>query len=255
MMKPLIRFEDVHIAFGKHKVLCGIHLPIFKGETITIIGGSGTGKSVTLKLLLGVLRPDQGRIYFQDREVSRMWEKELVGMRKKFGVLFQGGALFDSLTVQENVAYPLREHFDHSEKELRRIVAEKLRLVGLEGVERMMPADLSGGMKKRVGLARAIATDPQVVLYDEPTTGLDPTNTQRINRLIIQLQKKLDITSIVVTHDMDSAFQVSNRLALLKEGVIGFVGTVEEARSSKEEAVRLFIEGKMGPEANYSEDL
>ncbi len=245
-MKPLIQFENVHVAFGKNKVLRGLNLDIVDGESITIIGGSGSGKSVALKLLLGVLTPDQGHIYFQGRDVTTMIEKELIEMRKKFGVLFQGSALFDSLTVRENIAYPLREHFHHSEQELDRIVTNKLALVSLPGIEKMMPSDLSGGMKKRVGLARAIATDPKVILYDEPTTGLDPTNTQRINRLILQLKQKLKITSIIVTHDMDSAFKVSDRLALLKDGKICFVGTIEEVQHSKDSMVRGFIERKMG---------
>ncbi len=244
-MKPIIEFKNVFLAFGDNPVLKGLDLQIQEGETITIIGGSGSGKSVTLKLLLGVLSPDSGSIYYQGKNVTTMGEKDLIAMRKELGVLFQGSALFDSLTVQENVAYPLREHFDYSEKELDRIVAQKLAVVGLPKIEEMFPSDLSGGMKKRVGLARAIATDPKVILYDEPTTGLDPTNTQRINRLILQMQKTLKVTSIVVTHDMESAFQVSNRLALLKEGKICFVGTVDEAKSSKDETVRDFIEGRM----------
>lgn len=244
-MKPLIEFKDVWIAFGKNRVLQGLDLSIVDGESITIIGGSGSGKSVTLKLLLGVLKPDRGGIFFQGKDVATMRGKELIEMRKKFGVLFQGGALFDSLDVKENIAYPLREHFKYSEEDLSRMVAKKLSLVGLPGVEKIMPADLSGGMKKRVGLARAIATDPQVILYDEPTTGLDPANTQRINRLILQMKQKLKVTSIVVTHDMDSAFQVSDRLALLQSGKICFAGTVEEAKHSKDATVMGFIEGRM----------
>lgn len=254
-MKTIIRFEDVFVAFGANKVLRGMDLSILEGETITIIGGSGSGKSVTLKILLGVLKPSIGRVFFDGREVTQMEEKELNDMRKQFGILFQGAALFDSLTVRENVAYPLREHFHYSEKELDKIVAEKLHHVGLEGVEGMMPADLSGGMKKRVGLARAIAANPRVILYDEPTTGLDPANTRRINHLIMQLQEKLKITSIVVTHDMVSAFQVSNRLALLKDGRICFAGTVEEAKRSKDLQVRQFIEGRMGSDAEYAIEL
>lgn len=244
-MKPIIQFRNISIAFGIVAVLKNLNLAINEGETITIIGGSGSGKSVTLKLLLGVLVPDEGQLFFDGQDVVRMGEKELVGMRKQFGVLFQGGALFDSLTVFENVAYPLREHFHYSEPELRRIVAKKLTLVGLPGIEEMMPADLSGGMKKRVGLARAIATDPKVILYDEPTTGLDPTNTHRINQLIVELQKNLRMTSIVVTHDMASAFFVSDRLALLKDGRIAFTGTVEETKNSKDRVVRDFVEGRM----------
>ncbi|MBI4224598.1 MAG: ABC transporter ATP-binding protein [Deltaproteobacteria bacterium] len=246
MATPLIRFEDVHMAFGRHKVLRGMDLTIYEGETITIIGGSGSGKSVTLKLLLGVLKPDRGRIFFENRDVTAMREKELIAMRKTIGMLFQGSALFDSLTVKENVAYPLREHFDYSEEELDRRVRNKLNLVGLDGVEGVMPADLSGGMKKRVGLARAIASDPKLILYDEPTTGLDPTNTHRINHLIREMQTKLKITSIVVTHDMASAFEVSDRLALLKDGKICFAGSVAETKASKDVTVRQFIEGRMG---------
>lgn len=245
-IQTLIRFEDVHIAFGRNKVLCGLNLTIAQGETITIIGGSGSGKSVTLKLLLGVLKPDRGRIFFEGKDVTAMHEKELIEMRKKIGMLFQGSALFDSLNVKENIAYPLREHYDYSEPELDRIIAKKLALVGLDGIEAMMPSDLSGGMKKRVGLARAIASDPKMILYDEPTTGLDPTNTQRINHLIQEMQKKLRVTSVVVTHDMGSAFQVSDRLSLLKDGKICFVGTAEETRRSNDATVRQFIEGKMG---------
>lgn len=244
-MKEIIRFENVYITFGESPVLKGLNLSIEQGETLTIIGGSGSGKSVTLKVLLGVLYPDKGRVYFGGKDVTQMTEKELSSMRKEFGVLFQGAALFDSLTVRENVAYPLRVHFDYSEQEIDRIVAKKLALVGLPNIEKMMPSDLSGGMKKRVGLARAIATDPKVILYDEPTTGLDPTNTQRINRLIIQLKQTLKMTSIVVTHDMDSAFQISDRMALLKDGKICFVGTLDEIKASKEESVRDFIEGRM----------
>lgn len=245
-MKPLIRFQNVFMAFGPLKVLRGLDLTIEEGETITIIGGSGSGKSVTLKLLLGVLKPDQGHIYFEGEDVTTMREKKMVEMRKKIGMLFQGSALFDSLTVRENIAYPLREHFDYSETELEQIVRKKLNLVGLDGVERMMPSDLSGGMRKRVGLARAIASDPKLILYDEPTTGLDPTNTQRINRLIQEMQEKLKVTSIVVTHDLDSAFQVSDRLALLKDGKICYVGSVDETKRSQDPTVRQFIEGRMG---------
>ena len=246
IQKPLIQFKDVCIAFGSLKVLQGLNLTIDEGETLTIIGGSGSGKSVALKLLLGVLKPDRGYIYFEGKDVTTMREKELVEMRKKIGMLFQGSALFDSLTVKENVAYPLREHFNHSEQELSRRIVEKLKLVGLPDIEKMMPSDLSGGMKKRVGLARAIASDPKVILYDEPTTGLDPTNTQRINQLTLELRKRLKVTSIVVTHDMDSAFLVSNRLALLKDGKICFVGTVDEIKASNDPTVRQFIEGTMG---------
>lgn len=245
-MQAFIRFENIWKSFGSNEVYSGLTLDIFKGETITIIGGSGTGKSVMLKLLLGLMKPDKGDIYFDGKNVCHMETPELIAMRKRIGMLFQGAALFDSLTVAENVAYPLREHFDYDENKLSQIVADKLSVVGLPDVENMMPADLSGGMKKRVGLARAIATDAEVVLYDEPTTGLDPTNTNRIDDLIISLQKRFKVTSIVVTHDMASAFRVSDRLALIYDKKIEYVGTKDEVKNSTNKIVRQFIDGQIG---------
>ncbi len=245
-MVSIIEFKKVSKAFGDNKVLEAADVSIFKGETITIIGGSGKGKTVLLKLLLGVLHPDSGHVYFKGQALDSMSERELSKMRSQIGMLFQGAALFDSLTVRENVAYPLREHFrDYSEEKISQIVAEKLKLVGLPGVESMMPADLSGGMKKRVGLARAIATNPDVILYDEPTTGLDPANTKRICMLIKSLQEKLGVTSIVVTHDMQAAFDVTDRLAMIHDRHFGFVGTKDEARSSQDPLVKNFIRGEM----------
>jgi len=244
-MIPIIEFKKVSKAFGDNKVLDGADLSILKGETITIIGGSGKGKTVLLKLLLGVLHPDTGHVLFKGQALSEMSERELSKMRSRLGMLFQGAALFDSLTVRENVAYPLREHFNYSEPEISQIVAEKLRLVGMPGVEGMMPADLSGGMKKRVGLARAIATNPDVILYDEPTTGLDPANTKRICLLIKSLQDKLGVTSVVVTHDMQAAFSVTDRLAMIHDRRFGFVGTKDEALSSDDPLVQNFIKGEM----------
>lgn len=242
-----ICFENVKKAFGSNVVYTDLNLEIKKGETITIIGGSGTGKSVMLKLLLGLLELDAGSITFDEHQVQEMSDHELIHLRKRFGMLFQGGALFDSMTVKENVAYPIRENFhDYTEEKISQIVSEKLEVIGLPGIEKMMPADLSGGMKKRVSLARAIATDPEVILYDEPTTGLDPTNTNRINELIISLQKRFKVTSIVVTHDMASAFKVSNRLALLYDKKIEFVGTHEEIDQSDNEVVKRFIQGDIG---------
>ncbi len=245
-MHPFIRFEKISKAFGNNHVFRDLSLDIVKGETLTIIGGSGSGKSVMLKLLLGVLRVDQGQIYFDGENVCEMDDEKILHMRKRVGMLFQGAALFDSLTVAENIAYPLREHFDYEEEKIARIVAEKLEVVGLPGIEQMMPSDLSGGMKKRIGLARAIATDPEVILYDEPTTGLDPTNTNRINELIIDLQKRFKVTSLVVTHDMASAFKVSDRLALIHDHRIEFVGTKEEVKSSNNKIVQQFIRGAIG---------
>lgn len=239
----LIEFKKVAKAFGDHEILRDFDLAIEPGETITIIGGSGTGKSVTLKLLLRLLETDAGDILFKNKSILEMTDQALVEMRSHIGMLFQGAALFDSLTVFENVAYPLVEHKKYTKGELQKIVAEKLELVGLPGIEEMYPADLSGGMKKRVGLARAIATSPEVILYDEPTTGLDPTNTRRIDDLIIRLQEVLHVTSIVVTHDMASAFRISDRMALLANKKIDFVGNIEELKTTANQNVRDFIEG------------
>jgi phospholipid/cholesterol/gamma-HCH transport system ATP-binding protein len=244
-MQPVIELEGVGISFGPTRVLDDASLAISQGETITIIGGSGKGKTVLLKLILGVLKPDSGSVLFKGRDIGQMDERELSRVRSRIGMLFQGAALFDSLDVRENVAYPLREHFRYSEEELTRIVAEKLKLVGLSGIERMMPSELSGGMKKRVGLARAIATNPDVILYDEPTTGLDPANTKRICGLIRSLQQKLGVTSIVVTHDMEAAFSVTDRIAMIHDYRFGFVGTKEEAHASTVPFVQHFIGGEM----------
>jgi phospholipid/cholesterol/gamma-HCH transport system ATP-binding protein len=247
-MASVIEFKKVSKAFGGNQVLDGADLAIEKGETITIIGGSGKGKTVFLKLLLGVLKPDSGRIFFDHRDIGKMGERELNKMRSRIGMLFQGSALFDSLTVAENVAYPLREHFKYSEEELKKIVANKLALVGLPGIEEVMPADLSGGMKKRVGLARAIATDPDVILYDEPTTGLDPANNKRICRLIRELQEKLGVTSVVVTHDLEASFSMTDRLAMIHHRRFGFVGTKEQAQASSDPVVQNFIHGDIETE-------
>lgn len=241
-----IEFRHVDKSFAGKEVLKDLSLSIEQGETITIIGGSGSGKSVTLKLLLRLLEPDSGSILFKDRDIAHMLEDELIEMRAQIGMLFQGAALFDSLTVFENVAYPLMEHHSYSMDEMRSIADVKLALVGLDGISSMYPADLSGGMKKRVGLARAIATNPDVILYDEPTTGLDPANTNRIAELILELQQMLKVTSIVVTHDMEIAFKVSDRLALLHNKKIEFIGTVDQIRNSTNPVVKNFIRGEIG---------
>ena len=246
MSDTIIVLDNITKRFNRRAVLENLTLAIEEGETITIIGGSGSGKSVTLKLILGLMRPDRGRVLFRGKDVTRMPEGELVAMRREIGMLFQGGALFDSLSVGENIAYPLREHFrEMTDEAIAEAVRKCLALVGLPNVESMMPADLSGGMKKRVALARAIATSPAVILYDEPTTGLDPANTLRINRLIQDCQRELKVTNIVVTHDMDSAFMVTDRLALLYNRRIEFVGTVAEAKASRNPVVRNFIEGNI----------
>ena len=247
-MSHIIEFKKVCKSFGEHNILENTDLFIDKGETITIIGGSGQGKTVFLKLMLGVMKPDKGHVFFRGEDLGRMNELELCKMRSHIGMLFQGAALFDSLTVGENVAYPLREHFDYSEEKLESIVSEKLELVGLPGIESEMPSDLSGGMQKRVGLARAIATNPDVILYDEPTTGLDPANTKRICHLIRELQEKLGVTSVVVTHDMEAAFSVTDRLAMISDKHFGFVGSKEEATNSSDPLVQNFIQGNMATE-------
>lgn len=242
----LIEFRHVDKSFENKVVLKDLSLSILQGETLTIIGGSGSGKSVTLKLLLGLLIPDAGHIYFKGKRLEDMSDPEMIKMRSQIGMLFQGSALFDSLTVLENVAYPIKEHFNYEEERILDIVKEKLELVGLDGTQEMYPADLSGGMKKRIALARAIATNPEVILYDEPTTGLDPANTNRINELILRMQEVLKVTSIIVTHDMNSAFKVSNRLALLHNHSIEFVGSVEEVKRSSSQVVQNFIHGEIG---------
>ncbi len=243
MKTPIISLQHLYKNFGPKRILEDFSLDIQEGETMTILGGSGTGKSVTLKLILGLLHANRGRVLFRGEDIHTMNEEALNNVRKQIGMLFQGGALFDSLTVRENIAYPLREHFQYSEDELSEIIANCLAMVGLPGVEHAMPADLSGGMRKRVALARAIATKPAVILYDEPTTGLDPANTRRINRLIRELQDKLKVTSIVVTHDMESAFEVTDRMALLYNRRVAFVGTADEVRRSQIPMVKNFIQG------------
>lgn len=241
----IIRFQDVWKSFGAKKIYEGVDLDVRRGEVLTIMGGSGTGKSVLLKLLIGLHRPDRGRIEVGGRDVTAFGEEELLPVRRQVGMVFQGSALFDSLDVFENVAYAIREHFDWEEDEIADTVREKLELVGLPGIERLKPADLSGGMRKRVGLARVLATEAEVLLYDEPTTGLDPTNTRRINELIRDLNERLGVTSIVVTHDMGSAFAISDRMAMLHDRRIAWTGTVGEAKEQKEGILHDFIEGRV----------
>lgn len=245
-MAPLIEFKNVVKRFGAKTVLDGVSFQVCDGETFCVIGGSGSGKSVTLKLLLGLIPFDGGEIYFRGRAISGMTEDELNVMRIEIGMLFQGGALFDSMTVFENVAYPLEEKGGYSEADVKRVVRTKLALVGLRDVNDLYPANLSGGMVKRVGLARAIATDPHLILYDEPTAGLDPTNVNRIDDMIIDLKRRLKVASIVVTHHMESVFRIADKVALLYRKKIAFIGTIEELRSSRDPVVSEFIEGRIG---------
>ena len=239
----MIVFQDVHKSFNKKVVLAGVDLTIERGETMVVIGGSGSGKSVLLKHVVGLMRPEQGRVIVDGADVTALNEAALTELRKKFGVLFQGAALFDSLSVWENVGFPLAQHTRLSAREIREVAREKLALVGLKGVEDLMPSELSGGMKKRVGLARAIAHDPEILLYDEPTTGLDPIMADVINELIIRLKQQLKVTSIAITHDMTSAYKIADRIAMLYQGKIQEVGTSDEIRHSPNPIVHQFITG------------
>jgi len=239
----MIEIVDLYKSFGQKEVLRGVNLFIEKGQSMVIIGGSGSGKSVLLKHIIGLLRPDKGSVFIEGLDITKLNEKNLYKVRKKFGMLFQGAALFDSLKVWENVSFFLMRHRGISEKKAKEIAIEKLRLVGLVGVEDLMPSELSGGMRKRVGLARAIAHDPEILLYDEPTTGLDPIMADAINDLIIDLKKKLNVTSVAITHDMHSAYKIGDRIAMLYEGKIIEVGTPEEIKNSSNPIVRQFITG------------
>ena len=236
-----VEFVGIHKAYGTKQVLRGVDLKIYRGEVLVILGGSGTGKSVTLRHMLGLERPDAGQVLIEGEDVTNLREEDLYRVRMKFGMLFQSGALFDSMTVFENVAFPLREHTDLDDEELARRVREKLELVNLPNSEELMPVDLSGGMRKRVGLARSVVLEPQVILYDEPTTGLDPITSHKINELIVDLQKKLNVTSIVVTHDIQSAFTVGDRIAFLHKGVFEWIGTIDEAVRSEHPLLQEFL--------------
>src|SRR5216684_493823 len=239
--EPFVEFRDLYKAYGSKQVLRGASLQVYRGEVVVILGGSGTGKSVCLRHMLGLEAPDSGRVIIEDEDVTDLDEEELYRVRKKFGMLFQSGALFDSMTVFENIAFPLREHTEMSDEEIHRAVEERLELVNLPNSSHLMPVDLSGGMRKRVGLARSIVLDPKMILYDEPTTGLDPITAQKINELIIDLQSKLNVTSVVVTHDIQSAFSVGDRIAFLNKGVFEWVGTMEDARDSGHPVLREFL--------------
>ena len=250
---PFVEFKEVSKAYGSKQVLRGANLKVFRGEVMVILGGSGSGKSVTLRHMLGLEAPDAGRVIVEEEDITDLPEEDLYRVRKKFGMLFQSGALFDSMTVFENVAFPLREHTQMTEGEIQRAVHEKLELVNLPGTGHLMPVDLSGGMRKRVGLARSIVLDPKMILYDEPTTGLDPITAQKINELIIDLQSKLNVTSVVVTHDIQSAFSVGDRIAFLNHGVFEWVGSMEAARNAEHAGLRDFFKASMVTAAQPTE--
>ena len=244
--EPIIRFEGIQKAFGPLVIYDGLDLDVYAGETLTIIGGSGVGKSVMLKLLIRLLEADAGRITAWGEDVRTMDAAALLRLRARVAMLFQGAALFDSMSVADNIKYPLREHRWGNETQMDERVAEVLEMVGIPGIQDKKPSELSGGMRKRVGLARSIAMEPEVILYDEPTTGLDPVNVRRINGLILRLQQQLGVTSIVVTHDMDTVFTVTDRLALVHEKGIAFTGTPEQARNSDFRYLREFVQGGSG---------
>ncbi len=240
----MIKLVDIHKAFGPKKVLEGFSLEVNEGETMVVIGYSGTGKSVAIKHMVGLLEPDRGTVFVDGQEVPRLSRDELYDLRSHIGYVFQFAALFDSLSICDNVAMGLRKEGKMSEKEILKRVGEALDLVDLPGVEDKFPAELSGGMRKRVGIARAIARQPKYILYDEPTTGLDPVTSAIIDQLMIRMREKLGVTSIVITHDMRSAYTVGSRIAMLYEGKVRQVGTVDEIQHTNDPIVRQFIEGR-----------
>jgi phospholipid/cholesterol/gamma-HCH transport system ATP-binding protein len=241
----LFEIRGLRKAFGRHVVLDGLDLDIFDGEVVTIIGESGSGKSILLKAMMGLLEVDAGTIRFDGKDVTRQTEQEWTQTRRRIGMLFQESALFDSFNVYENVGYALREQTEMTEEEIADRVTETLSLVGLPGIEAMAPSDLSGGMRKRVALARAVAVRPEVVFYDEPAEGLDPINVTRVNRLLLGLQRTLNVTSVVVTHNLKAAFAISDRLALIHDGAIVATGAPEAFLDSEDPVVREFIGDRM----------
>lgn len=243
----MIKIVNVHKSFGQKKILENISLEVRQGEIMVIIGPSGCGKSTLLRLLIGLLKPTEGQIWIDGQEISGLNEDELNEVRKKMGMVFQYSALFDFLTVGENVAFGLRQHTNFAEEDIAKNVSRKLKMVGLAGYAQVMPAELSGGMKKRVSLARAIAGNPRIVLYDEPTAGLDPIMSSVIDRLIVGCRDRMEITSVVVTHHMESAFRIADRMAMIHEGKIIAVGTPEEIKNSQDATIQQFIHGWLSP--------
>jgi phospholipid/cholesterol/gamma-HCH transport system ATP-binding protein len=238
---PMISVRGLYKSFGAHEVLSGIDLDVDEGTTCVILGGSGSGKTVLMKHVIGLLKPDRGQVLVDGEDVVPLSDLELERVRRKFGMVFQGAALFDSMTVYENVSFPLREHFKLSEQEMRKRVGEKLAIVGLHDVANLYPADLSGGMRKRVGLARAIVRAPKILLYDEPTTGLDPITTDYVDEMILTAKAKLSVTSLVISHDVASAFKVADQIAFLSGGKIVAHAPPAELRESTHPVVKLFL--------------
>jgi len=243
-LRPMIELRNVYKSFNNHPVLKGVNLSVAAGEGMVVIGGSGTGKSVILKHIIGLIRPDQGEVIIDGENLADLSESELIAFRKRFGMLFQGAALFDSLNVGDNVGFGLREHQLLPKEAIMDVVRQKLLRVGLRGIEEKMPVDLSGGMKKRVGLARAIAMNPKIILYDEPTTGLDPIMSDVINRLISEMNRDMAVTSVTITHDMKSAYMIADKIAMLYKGQILEVGTPDEIQRSSNPVIQQFIHGR-----------
>ena len=241
--EPMIKIRQLKIAFGDKLVLNDLDLDVYEGETLAVIGPSGTGKSTVIKVLTGLLPPTSGSVVIDGQETSGYSEEEWDGLRRRMGVVFQYSALFDFLSVGENVAFGLRRYFKLSEEEIQERVAQLLDLVGMPDTQKMLPSELSGGMKKRVALSRALAMEPRIVLYDEPTSGLDPVMTMTISRLIRKTQKQLGLTSVLVTHDMESAFFAADRIAMLDKGKIVQIGTPDEIRQSQNPVVHAFVNG------------
>ena len=242
----LIELRNVHKRFGRLVVLDGVSLDVERGKNLVVLGASGSGKSVMLKHIVGLLKPDRGEVWFDGQRIDEFSERDLGPVRRRIGYLFQQGALFDSLTNAQNIAFPLAEHTKMDKAAVEATVREKLKLIGLPDVGAKMPGQLSGGQRKRVALARAIAMEPEVLLYDEPTTGLDPIRSDVINELILKLQREINVTSVVVTHDMHSALKVADRVVMLHEGKLIFDGTPDEVRSTDNEIVSRFVAGEAG---------
>ncbi len=261
-METVIKIENLVKAFDGRRVLDDVSLEVYKGETLVIVGGSGCGKSTLLRHIIGQLKPDSGKIQLFGEDITSLRESGMDRLKKRFGMLFQSAALFDSLTVEENIALPLREHTKLDEHIIKIMVKMKLNQVGLRGFGHLMPSQLSGGMRKRVGLARAVALDPEIIFYDEPSAGLDPVVTAVVDKLIIDLANALSITSVVVTHDMNSVFRIADRIVMLYKGKVLQIGTKDEIRDSKNEYIQQFINGTIegpmqffAPDEGYLEEL